>query len=155
MMKHSAGILVYKIEEEPKVYLTHFGGPYWEGKDLGAWSIPKGEVGEGEPIFETALREFEEETGTKILNPEEMCFLRSVKQSNRKLVTIFTVRQEIDPTTFRSNLFPLEWPPKSGQIQEFPEMDCAAWFTIPEAKQKILKGQQKFLEALEIKLKNS
>lgn len=151
MMKQSAGILPYKIENnEILVYLEHPGGPYWSKKDI--WSICKGEYKE-EKALNAAIREFEEETGFK-LNNSKIEFLGSKKQpSTNKLVTVFSINQDLDVTKMQSNTFKLEWPPKSGNIKEFPEMDKAMWFTIKEAKTKIIPGQIYFLDKLEDLLK--
>jgi len=146
-MKRSAGVLVYrKGEKGIEIFLEHMGGPYWKGKDNGAWSLPKGEYTE-ETAIEAALREFAEETGYK-LKQEELVFLGSNKQSSGKLLTIFMAEHDFDATKIRSNLFELEWPPKSGKIEKFLEMDRAEWFLIEEAKNKILKGQIIFIDKL-------
>ena len=151
MMKHSAGILVYKIENNRiKVLLCHMGGPYWQAIDQGAWSIPKGEF-RNEKAIHAAVREFHEETGFDI-DDKQLTFLGSKKQSNNKLVTVFDVAHNFDATKIKSNTFFKEWPKGSGNIQEFPEMDRAEWFDIGVAKQKILKGQLYFLLKLENKL---
>lgn len=145
-MKRSAGILPYKIVNgKVYVYLEHPGGPYWENKDL--WSICKGEYSE-EKAIDAAIREFAEETGFN-LNKTELFFIGSVKlPSTKKLVTIFGVNKDLDVTKMKSNTFTLEWPPGSGNISQFPEMDKAGWFEIGEAKKKIFKGQEKILDKL-------
>lgn len=145
-MKKSAGILVYRKRDGIEVFLEHMGGPYYQAKEKGAWSIPKGEYVDEKPL-EAALREFQEESGLTITNTPE--FLKTVKQSSGKLVTVFLVEEDLDETKMKSNTFTLEWPPKSGKIETFPEMDKAAWFTIKDAKDYILKGQIPFLEQLE------
>lgn len=153
MMKHSAGILPYKYTSGTlQVYLEHPGGPYWQNKDL--WSICKGEYKQ-EKALDAALREFKEETGFNI-SSKDFIFLGSKKQSStNKLVTIFAVNIDLDPTKMISNTFTIEWPPFSNNIQKFPEMDKAAWFPIEEAKEKIFPGQKYFLEKLhEIESKN-
>ena len=151
MMKHSAGVLVYKKEnDELKVLLCHMGGPYWQNIDQGAWSIPKGEFKE-EKAIDAAIREFHEETGFCV-EQDKLEFLGSKKQSNNKLVTIFCTTQDFDATKATSNTFTKEWPKGSGNIQEFKEMDRAEWLEISEAKKKILKGQVYFLSKLEEKL---
>lgn len=151
-MKHSAGILAYKLEQgKIKVFLEHMGGPYWQNVKEGSWSIPKGELKKEEKMIEGALREFYEESGYS-LSKEKLEFLASLKQKNNKLVTVFMIEKDLDPTKVTSNLFQLEWPKNSGKICEFPEMDEAAWIEIEEAKKLILKGQVKFLEKLEDKL---
>lgn len=148
MMKHSAGILIYKIENNQlKVLLCHMGGPYWQNIDKGAWSIPKGEF-KKEKAIDAAMREFYEETGFHI-DRNQLLFLGSKRQFNNKLVTIFSASYDFDATKASSNTFQKEWPKGSGIIQEFPEMDKAEWLNIEEAKLKILKGQIYFLEKLE------
>ena len=135
MMKHSAGVLVYKIEnQELKVLLCHMGGPYWQEKDIGAWSIPKGEY-KKEKAIDAAIREFQEETSFSI-QKENLSFLGSKKQSSNKLVTIFSGIEKFDPSQAKSNTFTMEWPKGSGKIQEFPEMNRAEWLPILEAKKK-------------------
>ncbi|MCI8545496.1 MAG: NUDIX domain-containing protein [Bacilli bacterium] len=153
-MKRSAGILVYRLKNnKAEVFLEHMGGPYWQKKDEGAWSIPKGEYIE-EQAIEAAVREFKEETGFE-LKKESLDFLASIKQGSQKLVTAFVTCHDFDEKAIKSNMFKMEWPPKSGKMVEFPEMDCAEWFQINDAKKKILKGQIPFLEKLEEYLKNA
>lgn len=148
MMKHSAGVLVYKKENNQlKILLCHMGGPYWKNIDYGAWSIPKGEFC-SEKAIDAAVREFQEETGFNI-DKDQLIFLGSKKQVNNKLVTIFATTHDFDATKAKSNTFLKEWPKGSGNIQEFPEMDKAEWFNIDDGKQKILKGQIYFLSKLE------
>lgn len=147
-MKRSAGILVYRRKnQELQVLLCHMGGPYWQGMDEGAWSIPKGEVDSG-AVMNNAIREFQEETGF-LVDSSRLQFLGSKKQSNNKLVIVFTAEGDYDEAKATSNLFSLEWPKGSGVIQEFPEMDKARWFSIKDAKSKILSGQVYFLNKLE------
>lgn len=147
-MKRSAGILVYRIRNQVvEVFLEHMGGPYWQNKENGAWSIPKGEYIE-ERAIEAALREFQEETGF-VLQENDLKFLCSIKQHSQKLVTVFVACHDFDETMIKSNTFEIEWPPKSGKRQSFLEMDRAAWFSLKEAKVKILKGQVPFLHKLE------
>ncbi len=150
MSVQSAGVLPYKFSNgELKVMLSHAGGPFWAKKDNAAWSIPKGLVEEGEEIIDAALREFEEETGIKVT--EELIELGST-QSGPKTITIFAVEKDIDVATVVSNTFEMEWPPKSGKMQEFPENDRSEWFSLEDAKLKIFKGQLVFLTRLEEKL---
>lgn len=150
-MKHSAGILAYKVENEQlKVLLCHMGGPYWQKIDKSGWSIPKGEF-KKEKAIDAAVREFKEETGFNI-DGNKLEFLGSKKQSNNKLITIFISMCDFDTTKAVSNTFSMEWPKGSGIIQEFPEMNKAEWLNIQEAKLKILKGQVDFLSKLEQKL---
>lgn len=147
MAEHSGGILAYKyVEGKLKVMLAHPGGPFWAKKDEAAWSIPKGLQEPNENILNTAKREFEEETGCKI--QKDLLELGTIKQPSKKLITIFAVEMEIDVNKVKSNLFEMEWPPKSGIVQKFPENDKAQWFTIEEAKKKIFKGQKGFLDKL-------
>ena len=127
------------------------GGPYWQNIDEGGWSIPKGEF-KKEKAIDAAIREFQEETGFH-LDKSGITFLKSKKQSNNKLVTIFTAINVLEVTKATSNTFFMEWPKGSGNIQEFPEMDKAEWLNIEEAKYKILKGQVYFLSKLEEKLR--
>ena len=146
-MKRSAGILLYRDRGGViEVFLVHPGGPFWAKKDLGAWSLPKGEFAEGEDPLAAARRELEEETGFAI--DGEFRPLRPLKQAGGKVVHAWAVEGDLDPSQLRSNTFTLEWPPKSGRMQTFPEVDRAAWFTIPEARQHILKGQADFLDQL-------
>jgi len=148
MSKKSAGLLLFReMSGHLEVLLVHPGGPFWSKKDEGAWSIPKGELGEGEDPLEAAKREFEEEMGSPVQG--EVIPLHPLKQPGGKTVHAWAVRGDFDPDLLRSNTFPLEWPPKSGRIQEFPEVDRAAWFTIETARQKILKGQAGFLDQLQ------
>ena len=144
--KISAGLLLYRRRGELEVFLVHPGGPFWAKKDAGAWSIPKGEIGAGEEPLQAAQREFLEETGFPIGG--EFRPLELLKQSGGKSVYAWAVEADCDPSELRSNLFSLEWPPKSGQTREFPEVDRAAWFTIPQAREKILKGQIGFIDQL-------
>jgi len=147
MVEHSGGILAYKyVEGKLEVMLAHPGGPFWARKDQAAWSIPKGLQETDESILDTAKREFEEETGCKIQT--DLLELGTIKQPSKKLITIFAVEMEIDVNMVKSNLFEMEWPPKSGNIQKFPENDKAQWFTIEEARKKIFKGQKGFLDRL-------
>jgi predicted NUDIX family NTP pyrophosphohydrolase len=130
---------------ELDVFLVHPGGPFWQKKDIGAWSIPKGEYLEGEDGLTAAKREFEEETGVK---PEgQFISLGSATQPSRKVVTAWALEGNCS-TKIRGNNFSMEWPPKSGQIREFPEVDRANWFPIREARVRIHEGQREFLERL-------
>jgi predicted NUDIX family NTP pyrophosphohydrolase len=146
MAKRSAGILMYRGEGAAlELLLVHPGGPFWAKKDAGAWSIPKGEYIEGEDPLSVAKREFEEELGSP--PPEgEFLPLGELVQPSRKVVTAFAVRGDFDPASLKSNLFELEWPPKSGRMQSFPEVDRAAWFAPGEARVKIQKGQAPFID---------
>lgn len=151
MPKTSAGLLLFRETSGGlEVLLVHPGGPYWSKKDEGAWSVPKGEFEEGDNPLEAARREFEEETGASA--PGEAIPLGSLKQSGGKIVHAWAVRGDFDPALLRSNTFSLEWPPKSGRMQEFPEVDRAGWFPVAAAKRKILTGQVGFLDQLQEKL---
>lgn len=133
------------------VLLVHLGGPFWAKKDLGSWSIPKGEYAESEAPLTAAVREFQEETGGKVSGP--FLALGEVTQSNRKIVSAWAVHGDFDPTTLKSNLCEIEWPPKSGRTQLVPEVDRAGWFSLREARSKILAAQCPFLDRLERALK--
>ena len=130
-----------------EVFLVHPGGPYWAKKDLGAWSLPKGEYTPDEDALAAARREFTEETGF----PAEGEFLplTPLKQPSGKIIAAWAFQGDCDPGGIKSNTFSLEWPPRSGRQEEFPEIDRAGWFTLEEAKVKIIKGQMGFLEELE------
>jgi predicted NUDIX family NTP pyrophosphohydrolase len=149
MTKRSAGILMYRGEGPTlEVLLVHPGGPFWAKKDAGAWSIPKGEYDDQDPLA-AAMREFAEELGSR--PPQDVAAyldLGGVTQPGRKTVRAFAVEGDLDPAAFASNTFEMEWPPKSGRRQSFPEVDCAAWFSPAEAAVKILPGQASFLERL-------
>ena len=147
MARRSAGILLYrKRDDSLEVFLAHPGGPFWARRDLGAWTIPKGEVADGEDPLEAARREFEEEIGVAI--DGEFRELRPIRQKGGKLVLAWAVEGDCDPASVRSNVFSMEWPPKSGQQAQFPEVDRAAWFTLEEAEEKILAAQVPLLAEL-------
>ncbi|MGB7917208.1 MAG: NUDIX domain-containing protein [Rhodomicrobium sp.] len=151
-MRRSAGILMYKYRaDELLVLLVHPGGPYWAKRDLGSWSIPKGEY-EGEDPLTAAGREFQEETGGQVQGP--FLSLGEVTHSNRKTVSAWAVEGDFDPKTLKSNLCEIEWPPKSGITQLIPEADRAEWFSLQDARVKILAGQRPFLDRLESALKS-
>ena len=148
MAKLSAGILLYRgAGPGLEVLLVHPGGPFWAKKDAGAWSIPKGEYEEAEDPLAVARREFEEELGSAAPHGE-FIVLGEIVQPSRKRVTAYAVEGDFDPSTFKSNLFELEWPPKSGRKQSFPEVDRAEWFVPEAARQKILPGQAPFIDRL-------
>jgi predicted NUDIX family NTP pyrophosphohydrolase len=144
----SAGILLYRIRSHAiQVLLIHPGGPFWAKKDDGVWSIPKGEYDEDTDSLEAAKREFHEETGFDISG--EMVPLRPVRQPSGKVISGWAVEGDIDATSIRSTSFRMEWPPKSGRFQDFPEVDRAEWFDVSTAHRKILPGQRPFLAQLE------
>lgn len=129
-----------------QVLLVHPGGPFWVKKDLGAWSIPKGEYGPEESAWNAAVREFEEETGERLAGrPVD---LGEIVQPSRKRIVAFAIEGDFDPTRIRSNTFDLEWPPRSGRTQSFPEVDRAEWFPIEIARTRITPGQLPFLDRL-------
>ena len=139
--KQSAGLLVYRHRAGAlEIFLVHPGGPFWAKKDAGAWSIPKGEFTDDEDKLTAARREFLEETGLAL--DGAFLELAPVKQAGGKLVFSWTIEQDLDAAAVRSNTFSMEWPPRSGQTKEFPEIDRAAWFAWPLALDKILKGQR-------------
>jgi predicted NUDIX family NTP pyrophosphohydrolase len=143
----SAGLLLYRIRHAAiEVLLVHPGGPYWKTKDDGAWSIPKGEFSPAEDPLVAARREFFEETGVAIEG--DLRALKPIQQPGGKIVHAWAVEGDLDPTTIVSNTFEIEWPPRSGRLQSFPEIDRAAWFALPEATRKILRGQVPLLEEL-------
>lgn len=147
MAQRSAGILLYRyIEGEPEVLLVHPGGPFWAGKDAAAWSIPKGEYEPDEAPDAAALREFAEETGIALAGRPHP--LGEAVQPSRKIVTAFALAGDLDVAAVRSNVFEIEWPPRSGRRATFPEIDRAGWFGIAEAAVKILPGQAVFLTRL-------
>ena len=144
--KRSAGVLLYRIRGALEVLLVHPGGPFWAKKDLGAWTIPKGEIDEGEDAQAAARRELAEETGLEVEG--ELIALTPIKQKSGKTVYAWAAETDCDPAAIRSNMFSMEWPPKSGRQQEFPEIDRAAWFTIEQARAKILPAQVRLLDEL-------
>ncbi len=147
MPKMSAGLLMYRRRQRiVEVFLVHPGGPFWSKKDAGAWSIPKGEYAAGEDPFEVAKREFREETGFEASG--EFVPLTPRKQPSGKIITAWAFEGDCDASAVKSNTFSMEWPPRSGRQQEFPEVDRAGWFTLPDAGQKIIKGQSGFIEEL-------
>jgi len=147
-MKRSAGILAYRLSaNRPEVLLIHPGGPFWKNKDDGAWSIPKGEYDETEEVLAAAKREFREETGHEI--GDKTCLpLSSIRQKSGKWVDAFAVNYDLDAATIVSNLFEIEWPPRSGKMQSFPEADKAGWFSLDDARKKILPAQAPLLDQL-------
>ena len=147
-MKESAGLIMFRIRQKAlQVLLAHPGGPFWKNKDEGAWTIPKGEIGDGEVALETARREFEEEIGVP---PEEPFHgLGSIKQKGGKVIHAWAFEGDFDPAKLRSNTFEIEWPPKSGKKVSYPEIDRVEFFTIQEAREKLNPAQVAFLSALQ------
>jgi predicted NUDIX family NTP pyrophosphohydrolase len=147
-VKRSAGILLYRLAEGgPEVLLVHPGGPFWAKRDAGAWSIPKGEHAEDEDPQACARREFREELGADL--PEgALTALGEVRQKNGKVVAAWTAEGDIDASAARSNTFAMEWPPRSGRRQEFPEIDRAEWFRVEQAREKLIPAQAAFLDRL-------
>jgi predicted NUDIX family NTP pyrophosphohydrolase len=151
MTKRSAGIVMFRWRQRTAEFLlVHPGGPFWAKKDVGAWSIPKGLFEGDEDALSAAKREFEEETGYRPDGP--FVELGSFRQPGGKTIWAWAAEGECDLATFRSNTFAMEWPPKSGRIQQFPEVDRAGWFGAPEAVLKISKGQVAIIEVLLSKL---
>ncbi|MGY8661283.1 NUDIX domain-containing protein [Bradyrhizobium sp. UFLA05-109] len=147
MPSKSAGIIAYRMRPPGiEVLLVHPGGPFWRNKDLGAWSIPKGEYADGQEADATARREFAEELGTELAAP--LIELGQVKQRGGKIVTAFAAEFDVDPRNIRSNTFEIEWPPRSGKRQSFPEVDRAEWFALDQAREKINEGQRPLLDQL-------
>ncbi len=143
----SAGVLLYRFSATgPEVFLVHPGGPFWAKRDLGAWSVPKGEVDGDEDLLEAAKREFHEETGTSV--DGEFIELAPLRQPGGKVVRVWAVEGEIDASAITSNTFSIEWPPRSGKSRAFPEVDRAGWFRLAEARQRLLPGQRPFLDDL-------
>lgn len=147
MPKTSAALLVYRRRPDLEVLIAHMGGPFWARKDAGAWSIPKGEHTPDEEPLDAARREFAEEMGSPAPSGDVVA-LGSVKQSGGKIVTTYAVEGDFDLDGFRSNTFQMEWPRGSGRMQEFPEVDRAAWVTIDVAREKLVKGQLPIIDAL-------
>jgi predicted NUDIX family NTP pyrophosphohydrolase len=155
MRKLSAGILLYRGQGPGlEVLLVHPGGPFWAKKDLGAWSIPKGEYEEGEDPLAVARREFEEELGAPPPSGDFMS-LGELRQPSRKVIAVFAIEGHFNPAMLKSNDFAMEWPPKSGTMQSFPEVDRAEWFAPDAARKKILPGQAPFIDRLEARLGNA
>lgn len=146
--KRSAGVLLFRPRDgAPEFLLVHPGGPYWSKRDHGAWSIPKGQIEDGEDPRDCALRELGEELGSAPeLAPEQLIELGSVRQRAGKVVEAWAAEAEFDPAALASNTFSLEWPPRSGREQEFPEVDRAEWFELEEARRRILPAQAEFLD---------
>ncbi|HET6448154.1 MAG TPA: NUDIX domain-containing protein [Conexibacter sp.] len=155
MPKRSAGILLFRRTSGEagsalEVLLVHPGGPFWASRDLGAWSIPKGEVDAGEAERACALRELEEETGAAFPDAleHELLPLGEVRQRSGKVVSAWALERDLDADAIRSNTFELEWPPRSGRVQAFPEVDRAGWFALDAARAKLLPAQTPFVDRL-------
>lgn len=149
----SAGLLLYRIGDTGllEVWLVHPGGPFWQGKDEAAWSVPKGVYDDEEDPREVALREFEEECGFPAPDVP-LTLLGRYKQPSGKIVSVYTGETSDDLQFVASNTFDLEWPPRSGKIQQFPEVDAARWWTLPDAEPRLHKGQRSILDALRTRL---
>jgi predicted NUDIX family NTP pyrophosphohydrolase len=145
-MKRSAGVLLHRLTPALEVLLVHPGGPYWQRKDHGAWQIPKGEIEPGEDPEAAARRETEEELG--IVLTGRLRSLGEVRQAGGKWVTAFTAEQDLDPASIRSNRFEIEWPPRSGTLQSFPEVSAARWLAVAEARRIMLASQRPLLDRL-------
>jgi len=149
-VKRSAGIVLWRRHDSDvvEVFLGHMGGPYWARKDAGAWTIPKGEIEPGEEPLAVARREFCEEIGSPV-PPGDPIDLGEVRQAGGKSVRAWAVEGDLEASAIGSNTFELEWPPKSGRMQSFPEIDRAAWFDLATAAEKIVVGQRTFLDRLQ------
>ena len=149
MPLHSAGLLLYRVRDRRlELFLAHPGGPYWAKKDDGVWTIPKGLIDQDEDPLAAARREFAEETGHAIGGEGDFIPLGELKQKGNKIVHAWAVAGDLDPGTIISNTYPIQWPPNSGQWRRFPEVDRAGWFTVAEARTKILPGQAEFIDRL-------
>ena len=147
MAKRSAGVLMYRSDGgELNILLVHPGGPFWRNKDAGAWSIPKGEIDDGENAAEAARREFQEELGT--MPSGHLIPLGEIRQKGGKIVEAFALAGDLDTRRIVSNSFDCEWPPRSGRTQSFPEVDRAEWFTLAAAREKLLESQVPLLDRL-------
>jgi predicted NUDIX family NTP pyrophosphohydrolase len=156
MPKRSAGLLLYRLTGAvPEVLLVHPGGPLWARKDLGAWSIPKGEYVPGEDPIERAVTEFEEELGLPApVARDDLVGLGEVRQKGGKVVVTWAANADFDETAIESMTFPLEWPPRSGRVQEFAEVDRAAWFSLADARRRLVAAQAELIDRLEAHIGN-
>ena len=153
MAKESAGIVLYRYRDSTlEIFLVHPGGPFWKNKDSGAWSIPKGEFDLREDPLQAARREFHEETGCSV--DGSFIALGPVRQAGGKIVHAWAVEGDCEAESISSNSFTIEWPPRSRQRKEFPEVDRAGWFSLQLAREKILKGQLMLLDKLQRILKD-
>jgi predicted NUDIX family NTP pyrophosphohydrolase len=149
MAKQSAGLLIYRQRDSKlEVLLVHPGGPFWKNKDLGAWSIPKGEFVAGDEPLDVAKREFQEEIGMRIDGSFKP--LEPIKQRGGKTVLAWAVEADLDVSQVKSNTFTIEWPPRSGKLQEFPEVDRAEWLPLDAAMEKINESQRELLQQLQL-----
>ncbi len=147
MPQHSAGILLYRRTPVPSVLLVHPGGPYWARRDTGAWQIPKGQVEPHEAVEDAARREVAEELGVAVTGP--LAPLGTVRQSGGKSVSAFAAEQDVDTQAITSTTFEIEWPPHSGRLRAFPEVDAARWMAVDEARTMMLKSQLPLLDRIE------
>jgi predicted NUDIX family NTP pyrophosphohydrolase len=151
----SAGVLLFRLREGRwEVLLAHQGGPYWKTKDFGHWTIPKGEADPGEALLDVARREFAEEVGIDVDIGDDLP-LGEITQRSGKVVVAWGVAGDLDPGLAHSNTFSIEWPPKSGQIQAFPEIDRVEWFETSEARRRLKPAQVPFIDRLEAALQES
>jgi predicted NUDIX family NTP pyrophosphohydrolase len=149
MPKVSAGLLLHRdVDGRMEVLLVHPGGPFWAKKDEGAWSIPKGEVEPDEDPLQVAVREFREELGIDPPDVADAVFLGELRQPSGKRVSVWAIAGDVDVDAIRSNTFEMAWPPRSGRLREFPEVDRAGWFDLDGARRKLLRGQVGFLDRL-------
>jgi predicted NUDIX family NTP pyrophosphohydrolase len=158
MTKRSAGLLMYRFREgKIEVFLVHPGGPFWAKKDLGAWTIPKGEYTKGENPLDAARREFTEETSfdTSFYADGDFIDLGTIKQAGGKLVSVWAVVGDCDPSNLKSNTTLIDWPPRSGRKLEIPEVDRGAWLGMDEARERILKSQEPIFDLLIARLEHS
>ena len=147
--KRSAGVLLYRVREDVEVLLGHMGGPFWARKDDGGWSLPKGEAEGAEDLRDVALREFAEELGSPLPVPATgLVPLGEARVTSAKLLTVWAAEGDLDAGAIVSGTFDLEWPPRSGRVQQFPELDRAAWCPVGVARTKLVKGQVVFLDRL-------
>ena len=154
MAEHSAGILLYRRGSKGlEVLLVHPGGPFWQKRDAGAWQIPKGKIDDGEELLAAALREFREELGVT-LKVEDAHALTRIRQAAGKWVDTFAVEDDLDADAIVSETFEMEWPPRSGRVHTYPEVDRACWFAIYEARDKMLASQIPLLDELEVVLRH-
>lgn len=149
-MKHSAGILAYRVvNKNPEILLIHTGGPYGLDESARTWSIPKGEIENGEDSFNTAIREFHEETGLEVAR-QEVKYLAFIEQSSMKDVEVYVIKKDFDLTSFKSNTFELEWPKGSGIVNTYPEADKIGYFSTEDARKMMFKGQVQLLDYLDL-----